>query len=63
MGGGSGIEGIEHGFKVFGELIEGFVCCWDGRVCKFVVPHLSKVGSSSFTHLFKVVVTSSSFEE
>ena len=50
MGGGSGVEGIEHGFKVFSKLIEGFVCSWDRGVCKFVIPHFGKVGSLSFTH-------------
>ena len=51
--GGSGVEGIEHGFKVLSELIKGFICGWDSEVCEFVVPHLSKVGSSSFTHLIQ----------
>ena len=50
-GSGSGIKGVECGFEVLGELLEGLLVVGDGGVNHLVVPHLSKGGSSSFTHL------------
>ena len=53
VGSGFGIEGIEGGFKVFGEFVKGFVRGFDGGVSHLVIPHFSKGGTLSFTHLVK----------
>ena len=44
---------VKGGLKVFGEFVEGFVRGFDGGVSHFVIPHFSKGGASSFTHLVK----------
>ena len=48
---GSGIEWVECSLKVFSKLLEGLLVVRDGGVDHLVVPHFSKGGSSSFTHL------------
>ena len=48
-----GVKGIKGGFKVFGKFVKGFVRGFDGGVGHLVIPHFSKGGISSFTHLVK----------
>ena len=52
-GSGFGVEGIKGGFKVFSEFVEGFVRGFDGGVGHLIIPHFSKGGTLSFTHLVK----------
>ena len=52
-GSGFGVKGIKGGFKVFGEFVEGFIRGFDGGVGHLVIPHFSKGGTLSFTHLVK----------
>ena len=47
---GLDIEGVEGGFEVLCEFLEGFLCIGDVGICKFIVPHFGKIGSSSFAH-------------
>ena len=47
---GLGVKGVESGFEIFCEFVEGFLRGVDGGVCHFVIPHFSKGGASSFTH-------------
>ena len=47
---GLGVEGVESGFEIFYEFVEGFLKGVDGGVCHFVIPHFSKGGAPSFTH-------------
>ena len=51
MGSHLGVEGVECGLKVQGELIEGFLGVGDGSVCHFVIPGFSTRGSPSAAHL------------
>ena len=51
MGGGFDVEGIEGGFKVFGEFIEGFFFGVNGSIGHSVIPHLREVNASTLTHL------------
>ena len=51
VGSSFGVEGIEGGFKVFGEFVEDFVRGFDGGVSHLVVLHFSRGGALSFTHL------------
>ena len=53
MSSGLGVEGVKGGLKVFSEFVEGFVRGFDGRVSHLVIPHFSKGGTSSFTHLVR----------
>ena len=53
MSGGLGVEGIKGGLKVFGKFVEGFVRGFDGGVGHLAIPHFSKRGALSFTHLVK----------
>ena len=53
VGSGFGVKGIKGGFKVFSKFVEGFVRGFDGGVGHLVIPHFSKGGTSSFTHLVK----------
>ena len=51
MGGHLGVEGVECGFKVQGELIEGLFGVGDGSICHLIIPGFSIRGSSSTAHL------------
>ena len=53
VGSGFGVKGIKGGFKVFGEFVKGFIRGFDRGVGHLVIPHFSKGGTSSFTHLVK----------
>ena len=53
VGSGFGVKGIKGGFKIFSEFVKDFVRGFDGGVGHFVIPHFSKGGASSFTHLIK----------
>ena len=46
-----GVEGVECGLKVQGELIEGFLGVGNGSICHFIIPGFSIRGSSSTAHL------------
>ena len=47
---GFGIKGVEGGFKVLCELLEGFLSIGDVGIRELIIPHFGKIGSSSFTH-------------
>ena len=51
MGGYLGIEGVEGGLKVQGELIKGLFRVGDGGVHHLIVPGFYIRGSSSTAHL------------
>ena len=51
MGGHLGVEGVECGLKVQGELTEGFLRVGDGSISHSIVPGFSIRGSSSTAHL------------
>ena len=46
-----GVEGVERGLKVQGELVEGFLRVGDGSISHFIIPSFSIRGSSSTAHL------------
>ena len=48
---GFDVKGIESGFKVFSEFIEGLFFGIDGGVGHSVIPHFGKVDTSTLTHL------------
>ena len=50
-GSGSGVEWVECSLKVLSELLKGLLVVRDRGVNHLVIPHFSKGGSSSFTHL------------
>ena len=45
------IKGVEGGFKVFGEFMEGLFFGIDGGVGHSIIPHIGEVDTSTFTHL------------
>ena len=49
--GGFDVEGIEGGFKVFGEFVEGLFFGIDGGIGHSVIPHFGEVNTSTLTHL------------
>ena len=51
MGSYLGVKGVEHGLKVQGELIEGFLRVGDGSISHSIVPGFGIRGSSSTAHL------------
>ena len=51
MGGHLGVEGVECGLKVQGELTEGFLRVGDGSICHLIIPGFGIRGSSSTAHL------------
>ena len=51
MGGHLGVEGVECGLKVQGELIEGLFGVGDGSICHLIVPGFGIRGSPSTAHL------------
>ena len=50
-GGSFDVEGVEGGFKVFGEFIEGLFFGIDGGIGHSIIPHFGEVDASTFTHL------------
>ena len=50
-GSGSGVEWVERSLELLSELLKGLLVVRDGGVNHLVIPHFSKGGSSSFTHL------------
>ena len=53
MGSGFGVEEVEGGFKVLGELLKGFLGVGYGDIGHLVIPGFSVGGSSSTTHLIQ----------
>ena len=51
VGCGFGVKGVEGGFKVLCELLEGLLSVGDIGICELIIPHLSKIGSLPFAHL------------
>ena len=51
MGGHLGVEGVEGGFKVQGELINGLFGVANGGVRHLIIPGFCIRGSSSTAHL------------
>ena len=51
MGSYLGVEGVEHGLKVQGELVKGFLGVSNGSIHHFIIPGFSVRGSSSAAHL------------
>ena len=51
MGGYLGVEGVESGFKVQGELIKGLFGVGNGGVHHVIVPGFCIRSSSSIAHL------------
>ena len=49
--GGFDVEGVEGGFEVFSEFIEGLFIGVNGGVGHPVVPHFGEVNASTLTHL------------
>ena len=45
------VEGVEGGFKVFGEFIEGLFFDIDGSVGHSIIPYFGEVNTSTLTHL------------
>ena len=53
MGSYLGVEGVERGLKVQGELVKGFLGVSDGSIHHFIIPGFSVRGSSSAAHLIQ----------
>ena len=51
MGCGFGVKGVEGGFEVLCELLEGFLSVGDVGICELIIPHFGEIGFSSLTHL------------
>ena len=51
MGSHLGVEGVEYGLKVQGELIEGFLGVGHGSICHFIIPSFGIRCSPSIAHL------------
>ena len=51
MSGYFGIKGVEGGFEILGELVEGLFRVGSGGICHFVIPGFSIGGTSSAAHL------------
>ena len=51
MGSYLGVEGVEGGLKVVGELVEGFSRIGDGGIRHSIIPCFCVRGSSSTAHL------------
>ena len=53
MGSYFSVKGVEGGFEVLGELVEGLFRIGNGSVCHFVILGFSIGGSSSAAHLIQ----------
>ena len=51
VGGSFDVEGIEGGFKVFGEFVEGLFFGINSGIGHSVIPHFGEVDTSTLTHL------------